>query len=212
MEDNLRRVLDAADAEAARVREMFGREAEEPRASSAERPPVGYHNRNAGLGVLVARRMPKDAPERASFYEWKQDPTGHPFLATMIVDLVRMLREWQQNAIPREWLVTTPPPGVSDPRCHPSEILAEAVGACFGLAFRPMLRRAERKVRLTHHPRAALDDADSGNTIETAEDLPAGSTVLVIDDFVSSGATMAASLAAIRGAGAVAHGVAWASK
>ena len=33
MEDNLRRVLDAADAEAARVREMFGREAEEPRAS-----------------------------------------------------------------------------------------------------------------------------------------------------------------------------------
>ena len=209
MERDLDKILAATEADEAKVRALFG-DTEQPR---TERPAhVGYHNRNAGLGVLVARRIPKDAPERARYYEWKQDPAGDVFLATMICDMVRLLREWQENAIPRTWLVTTPPPGASDPRNHPSEILAESIAACFGLTYRRLLHRTERKLRLTHHPRAALDDQESGNSIAMAEELPEPATILVIDDFISSGLTMAASLAAIREAGHVAHGMAWSSK
>jgi len=210
--DNRDRLLAALTADHDRMNALLGldvaEELQHPRL--AQRPRVGYSVRGAGLGVLVARRIPPDTELREAYYAWKRDPATHPLLATMLCDMVRLLRQWQEDRIPADWVVTTPPPGSSDPACYPAEILAESVAACFDLEYRPLLTRTETDKRPTHHPMASLEGIDPSTTHATEGLL--GRCVLCVDDFISSGRTLAHSLRALREAGATAFGFGWASK
>ncbi len=102
-----------------------GDEAEPVIGGTAKTSRIGHHFRHSGLGVWCARRGLGD--KQQDFDAWKRHPAAHEaFTASMAADLCAVIRQWQP-AIPKDAVVTTPPPGASAGKPYPAGFLGQAV-------------------------------------------------------------------------------------
>jgi hypothetical protein len=169
------------------------------------REPAGRfrpcHQSRAGLGVWCATRSRAD---RAAIRAWK---LAHLFDETMLAGfsagLAGLIRAWSP-VLPAGTVVTVPPQGASAPGPYAAEVLGRRVAEDLGLPFAQTLGRDEPK--RWHGPQHSLRQGSF------RWELPAGvdaRMIVVIDDLVTSGATMRRSLEAIRAAGFMAFGFAF---
>jgi hypothetical protein len=169
----------------------FRREPEPPGRSKSS------HQRRAGLGVWAASRSDRD---RRAVKAWKRsapfDPAPLAGFASAIVDLVRA---WSP-ILPSGTVLTVPPQGASATGPYAAQALGQAVAGALGLSFALVLARTEPK--RWHGPHHALRQAPFVCTLPA----PAPTMVVVVDDLVTTGATMRRSLEAIRAAGVAAFG------
>lgn len=166
--------------------------------------PVARSNassqRRAGLGVWSASRAKSD---RARIVGWKKsapyDPEEAAFFATAIADVTR---EWCEVFTPRVF-VTVPPQGASHPAPYAAAILARRVADSLGLPFFDVITRTDRKRH--HGPWNALKQSPF-----ITSGLPRGRDVaIVVDDLITSGATMRLTLQALHKEKCMAFGFAF---
>jgi hypothetical protein len=162
---------------------------------------TGYHVRLADrLGVWACRLVCDDV--RRAFYAWKDDPdpADTERMAGELVDVIR----WWQPVLPVDWMISTPPQGAS---AHKGDghycagLLAAAVGRRLGRETMTLLQRTDEK--RYHHPREALRQG----AFTVCRTPPAA--VLLVDDLITSRATMTRALSALAGAGVPAFGFVW---
>ncbi len=166
----------------------------------AARTTTGYSCRRAGLGVLAACN---DHGSRRALIKWKLAAADHTDAdaATYAAPLIDLIRECQP-VLPPDAVVTCPPQGASWPRDYCAERIARIVAAALDRPFRALLTRTDEK---THHsPHAALAQAP----FECAPG-PERETVIIVDDLITSGATMRLALAAVRATARNAFGFAF---
>ena len=164
---------------------------------------LGHHQRTAGLGVWCANTS---VEKRDLVKAWKRSfPYDVAILARFADDVASLIRAWSGNVFAGRVVVTVPPRGASlfgesAEWPYAAEILAERVAGHLGFPFVPTLRRTDTK-RL-HGPWHSLKH--SAYLADVPDPKPC--MVLVVDDLITSGATMKLSLAAIRKAGIPAFG------
>lgn len=116
------------------------------------------------------------------------DPTSRGALAFAAISAVK--------------IVTCVPP---DPRrlrergYHPAELLARAVARAQGVRFRPLLTKARASPPQVGRPREERRDAMRGLFLPRAQGR--GESVLVVDDVITTGATVSEAARALREAG-----------
>jgi Phosphoribosyl transferase domain len=161
---------------------------------------LAAHQKRAGLGVWTAGRSRQ---ARAAVRAWKRtapfDPTALAGFAAALADLVRA---WSP-ILPRGTIITVPPQGASAPGPYAARALGEAMAGALGVPFVETLARTDRK--RWHGPHHALRQAPFVCTLP----VPAPTMVVIVDDLVTTGATMRRSLEAIRAAGVAAFGFAF---
>jgi hypothetical protein len=209
---NLEQLLIVQDAElfswhAGWIDELVSRyeaEAEDEPEPERERPPLPAkpaHYRHAGLGVWCCRRG-LTGPEADAFYAWKEAPARQEaFCATAASAIAGVIRQWQAS-IPADWVVTVPPPGASAGKEYPAGFLGRAVAGRLGLEYQTTLQRAGGAKRW-HGRHYALSQEPFAVVCKPP------SVALVIDDMMTSGATMRLALDALRTAGVPAFGFAY---
>jgi adenine/guanine phosphoribosyltransferase-like PRPP-binding protein len=162
--------------------------------SSRWRP---VHQARAGLGVWCAGRSERD---RAAIKRWKRThPLNVDDLAEFAAAVADLVRAWSP-VLPRGTVVTTPPQGASLGLPYAAEALGRCVSLNLGLPFIEALSRTEAK--RWHGPHASL--RQSPFVCRLPE--PAPIMVIVVDDLLTTGATMSRALDAIRSAGVAAFG------
>lgn len=114
--------------------------------------------------------------------------------------IVELIREWAP-VLPSPAVVTVPPQGASYPGTYYAAALAQEVARLLGVPFRHTLERHEQKH--WHGPMHSLQQGAFTATVES------GTTYIVVDDLITSGATMRRSLEALRTAGVPAFGFAY---
>ncbi len=160
---------------------------------------LAHPQTRAGFGVWAVTR---DKHTRKRLFAAKLDPAADPDTDTIAEALTAVIQHWQPS-LPAAAVVTCPPQGASAPGQYYAETLAQTVATRLDRRFHRLLKRAKPKT--THHPHAALAAAED---VRLTRRPP--SFVLVIDDAITSGATMRASLAALRAKDAAAFGFAYA--
>jgi len=135
---------------------------------------------------------------------WKALPTAYPQVTERLAsDLVKLIRE-VLPVIPLEWLITCCPPGVSAGKEYAVGFLAKQVAE---LLDREHITIFEDQAGKRYHGRFESLRMPDVMTLKYVPDVP----VLVVDDFITSGRTMRASLAGLERAGVPAFGFAWAA-
>lgn len=158
----------------------------------------GYSIRRAGLGVTV---LSKDHHLKTKLIREKLATIwDHTKILTWAHDLATLIRTWLKNFPPRT-IVTPPPQGASWPGPYFAAQLAEAVAAQLGFPFHLALARNDRK--LYHHPMEALKQSPF---VYIGPD--EATMAIVIDDIITSGATMKRAIAAVQDAQKTAYGFA----
>ncbi len=169
----------------------FRREVEPPGRSLAS------HQKRAGLGVWAANRS---YAARAQIKAWKRSaPFDGGELEAFSLAVADLVRAWSP-VLPSGTLVTVPPQGASAPGPYAALALGRVVAEALGLPLAEVLTRTD--VKRWHGPHASLRQTPFACTLPE----PAPILVLVVDDLVTSGATMRRSLEAIRAAGVAAFG------
>lgn len=182
------------------MEEMFTTKALAVERDGSSPPPnrVGFHHKRAGVGVMACSNNPS---ERRRLIGWKLSPVVEQSAAARYAAaLVELIKEWSPT-LPPASVVTVPPQGASWPATYAARLIGEAVANLLGLPFQEVVCRTDTK--RSHHPMRSLAQAPFTAEVET------GSTYIVIDDMITSGATMRNTLAAIRNAGGVAFGFAY---
>jgi hypothetical protein len=155
------------------------------------------HQKRASLGVWTAGRSERD---RAAIKRWKRTAPFDPdALAVFATALEALIRAWS-SILPAGTLLTIPPQGASAPGPYAALALGRQVAEALGLPFAEILIRTDMK--RWHGPHHSLRQAPFVCTLPA----PAPTMVLVVDDLVTTGATMRRSLEAIRTAGVAAFG------
>lgn len=175
------------------------------RARPATRTPTtagparrGFSHKRAGLGVMAYSNHPG---ERRGLIGWKLAPVEDVEATRRYAEaIVELIREWAP-VLPSPAVVTVPPQGASYPGAYYAAALAREVARLLGVPFRHTLERHEQKQ--WHGPLHALQQGTFTATVE------AGTTYIVVDDLITSGATMRRSLEALRAAGVPAFGFAY---
>jgi len=135
---------------------------------------------------------------------WKALPTAYPQVTERLAqDLARLIRE-VLPVIPLEWLITCCPPGVSAGKEYAVGFLAKQVAQ---LLDREYVTVFEDQINKRWHGRFESLRMPDVMTLRYAPDVP----LIVVDDFITSGRTMRASLAALERAGVCSFGFAWAA-
>ncbi len=166
----------------------------DPEPTSRWRPT---HQARAGLGVWCAGRSQKD---RLAIKAWKRSaPFDGGELEAFSLAVADLVRAWSP-VLPSGTLVTVPPQGASAPGPYAALALGRVVAEALGLPLAEVLTRTD--VKRWHGPHASLRQTPFACTLPE----PAPILVLVVDDLVTSGATMRRSLEAIRAAGVAAFG------
>lgn len=168
------------------------------RAKRTEVARSGFSCRRAGLGVMTCRNDPHSRRELIR-EKLGNEPSG-AVTTRAATELVSLIREWAPTLPPRT-VVTCPPQGASWPRTYLAEQIAKHVATSLTCPFETLLTRTDQKTH--HHPMAALAQSAFTAKPTTAE------TVIVVDDLLTSGATMKLSLQAIRDSGKAAFGFAY---
>jgi hypothetical protein len=169
----------------------------EPESSSRWLPT---HQKRAGLGVWTVGRSHRD---RYAIKSWKLAAPFDPItLAAFVTGLVGLIRAWSP-VLPSGTLVTVPPPGASAPGPYAAAELGRLVAAELAVPFVEILSRAD--VKRWHGPHHSLRQGP----FECLLPEPAPVMVLIVDDLVTSGATMRRSLEAIRNARVATFGFAF---
>ncbi len=168
------------------------------------REPAGRfrpsHQARSALGVWACSRARAD---RSALMAWKSAAPYDPGQAVAFGQaLAALIRRWSP-VLPRDAIVTTPPPGASAARGLPyaAALIGEAAAAALGLRYATALARIGEKTR--HGPWAAREQA-AFEVLALPDPRP--SLVLVLDDAATSGRTMRLALEALRGAGLMAFG------
>ena len=112
-----------------------------------------------------------------------------------------------RGVFPADVLVTVPPRGASafgESTTWPyaAGLLAEAVAGRLGFPYALTLKRTDGPAKRYHGPAYSLQQ--SAYMVDLPDPRPG--IVLIVDDLITSGATMRLSLEAIRGAGVPAFG------
>jgi len=179
------------------IRELVGTAGGGPVESEVRRKASSQ--RRAGLGVWATSRHSAD---RTRIVQWKKGP-GYGGAEVFAAAIVALIREWGGEAHPPQAFVTSPPQGASCPRPYAAELVAREVAALLRLPYITSLCRTDAK--RWHGPWHAR-----GQSAYRALDLPSHLTLaLVVDDLVTSGATMRLSLEALRSSGRLAFGFAF---
>jgi hypothetical protein len=153
------------------------------------------HQKRAGLGVWTAGRSHQ---ARVAIKAWKRTAPFDPAaLETFATALVGLIRTWSP-VLPPGTVVTVPPQGASAPGPYAARSLGQAVAAALGLPLVELLSRTEPK--RWHGPHHALRQAPFVCRLPD----PAPTMIVIVDDLVTTGATMRRSLEAIRSAGVAA--------
>jgi hypothetical protein len=164
---------------------------------------LGHHQRSAGLGVWscnIASEL------RDKIKRWKnENPLNPAETAEFSASLEELVRLWAGNTFPGRVLVTVPPRGASafgkaSEWPYAAGHLAESVSDRLGFPFALTLSRTSTK----RHHGIHYSLAQGAFTFRMRLERP--DLILVVDDLVTTGATMRLSLAAIRGAGVPAFG------
>jgi hypothetical protein len=179
----------------------FRRDREPPGRSLAS------HQKRAGLGVWAANRS---SAARAAIKAWKRcacaksaiSPFDPVKLAEFSAALAGLIRTWSP-ILPPGTLLTVPPQGASAPSPYAALALGRAVAEALGLPLAEVLTRTD--VKRWHGPHHSLRQAPFACTLRD----PAPTMVLIVDDLVTTGATMRRSLEAIRATGVAAFGFAF---
>lgn len=157
----------------------------------------GYSIRRAGLGVTVAS---KDHHIKTAVVREKLSPAwNHDRLKAWADDLARLIRAWIKR-LPKGTIITPPPQGASWPGAYFAGALAERVAGLLGCPWTLGFTRADQK--LYHHPMEALRQGPFTYAGPQAE------LVIVIDDLITSGATMKRAITAVQEAGIPVYGFA----
>ena len=155
------------------------------------------HQKRAGLGVWTAGRS---AQARAAIKAWKRTAPFDPAkLAEFSAALAGLIRAWSP-VLPPGTILTVPPQGASAPGPYAALALGRAVAEALGLPLAEVLTRTD--VKRWHGPHHSLRQAPFVARLPA----PAPTMVLILDDLVTTGATMRRSLEAIRSAGVAAFG------
>jgi hypothetical protein len=132
---------------------------------------------------------------------------AHPFDEAMLTGfsagLAGLIRAWSP-ILPAGTVVTVPPQGASAPGPYAADALGRGVAEALGLRFAEALGRTDSK--RWHGPHHSLRQASF------RWELPGGVVppmILVVDDLVTSGATVQRSLEAVRAAGIMAFAFAY---
>jgi len=161
---------------------------------------LGHHQRGAGLGTWACNTSNE---MRERIRQWK---AGEPFdlgeLDVFACALAELVKAWSP-VLPARTLATCPPQGASAPGPYAADVLGRAVADRLDVPFAVLLTRTDTK--RYHGPMYALRQKPFRCEVPSA----APEIVLVLDDFITSGATMKLSLQAIRGAGIPAFGFAF---
>lgn len=183
------------------IDQLFARAA--ARAQQDGAPPrkhrPGHSQKRAGLGVYA---VAIDPDARHEVTAWKAaanpDPATTQRFAADLVDLIRQF----SPTLPSDAIVTMPPQGASAPGRYHARLLAEAVAEQIGRPCQETLIR--NRPKRGHHPQESRRQEPYTIKAQTPR------FAIVLDDMVTSGTTMRLSLEALRGAGAVALGFAYA--
>lgn len=174
-----------------------------PAVQVAHEPPgraLWSHQKRAGLGVWAAARS-HEARDRIK--SWKRSAPFDPAESAAIVQALAALARAWSPILPPGTVATVPPQGASAPGPYAAFTLAAATAEALGVPFALMLSRTDEK--RWHGPLHAL--RQSPFTCDLPAEAPA--MALVLDDLITSGATMKLSLSAIRAAGVAAFGFAF---
>jgi predicted amidophosphoribosyltransferase len=161
---------------------------------------IGHSQKRAGIGVFAAHRSEDD---RQTVLRWKAAPREHRRKTRRLArELTALIRGWSP-ALPPDCLVTCPPQGASAPGFYFAAALAARVANMLKVPF--ALSLARQAPKRYHHPKQAISQKPFTVSLK-----PLPKFVIVVDDLITSGATMRLSLAAIRAAGSMAFGFAYA--
>jgi hypothetical protein len=158
----------------------------------------GYSIRRAGLGVTV---YSKNHHDKTHLIRAKLNPPfDSDYIAKWATYLASLIATWLP-APPPGTIVTTPPQGASWPGPYFAHALAAAVAAHLKLPYHAgAVTRTDTKQY--HHPMVALRQTDF---LYTGPDTRA---VIIIDDLITSGATMKRAIKAAQTKGIPAYGFA----
>lgn len=163
---------------------------------AAER--LGFSQRRAGLGVLAARR---DKASRRRALGWKMATFEDEDITRAMARAIAATIRQAQPTMPPGTVLTCPPQGATWPGYYLVGALAQTVADDLGLPFKPgLITRPD--VKHYHGPHDALAQPPFSAT-------DPGPAVVVVDDLITSGATMLRALKACRDSGAAAWGYAF---
>jgi len=158
----------------------------------------GYSIRRAGLGVTV---VSKHHAEQKQIIRQKLSPTWDPaFIGKLAEGLARLITTWLPS-LPNEALLTPPPQGASWPGPYFAGELCGAVAAKLQRKAARLLTRTDEKHY--HHPMEALRQAPF------CYEGPKVPLVVIVDDLITSGATMKRAMQAVQEKGLAAYGFAY---
>lgn len=182
------------------MEEVFASQTKNYRSTTTQRDANfrGYSIRRAGLGVTVFSKNHRDKDHLIR--EKLNPPFDEEKIARRAANLATLIKTWMPT-LPMGAIITPPPQGGSWPGPYYAAALAEAVAEALG---RPMtLAIARQDEKRYHHPMEALTQAPFRYTG------PPAAAVIVIDDIITSGATMKRCIAAIQDRGIPAYGFAY---
>jgi len=131
-----------------------------------------------------------------AFRAWKAAPHQHQeHTARMATDLAELIGRTFNGW--RDFVLTTPPPGVSAARPdYPAEIMARATATKLRTKYRRIFAIPD-KAKAGHHPKQSLENEARNGPAKIATQ-PKG-PVIIVDDACTSGATGRRSLDALEG-------------
>lgn len=171
-----------------------------PRLREPKGRSLPSHQKRAGLGVWAATRSRQD---RARIRLWKRSAPFDPSERDRFAEALAALARAWSGVLPVGTIATCPPQGASAPGPYAALELARVAAGILGVPFVEVLARQGRK--RWHGPHEALRQAPFIATIPD----PAPPMVLVLDDLVTSGATLKRSIAALNAAGVAGFGFAF---
>lgn len=158
----------------------------------------GYSIRRAGLGVTV---VSKHHAEQKQIIREKLSPTWDAaFIGKLADALARLITCWLPT-LPPDALLTPPPQGASWPGPYFAGELCDAVSARLGRKAARLITRTDAKHY--HHPMEALRQAPF------RYEGPKVPLVIIVDDLITSGATMKRAMTAVQEKGIAAYGFAY---
>jgi hypothetical protein len=165
-----------------------------------QKKKVGFSVKRAAIGAFSVHR---DEPNRRRILEWKATEHNSAFTEQFAAEIVSLIRQWSPT-LPSDALITTPPQGASAPGFYFAGALAAEVARQMDRQYAVTLARQDAK--RFHHPRQSLMQLPFA-----VQRSPLPQIILIVDDLITSGTTLRLSIDALRAAGTMPFGFAFAA-
>ena len=153
------------------------------------------HQKRAALGVWAATSSPR---ARRAIIDWKNGiGNDSRIVDTLSAAISRLILEWNP-VLPQDTIITWPPQGASYPMPYKAEMIGRAIA--LRLSCKPMTTLTRQSAKRWHGPHHSLIQ-DPFIVVANHSGM-----ALVIDDLLTSGATMKNSLLALRSSNIMAFG------